>query len=72
VPYVSLTMDRDIFRGQAMKAVASGVVLHIDSWDLHDKRFFVENDLESLFYSLSPVVSFSTQPFFKACHSSMN
>jgi hypothetical protein len=31
--------------------VASGVVLHIDSYDLHGIGFFDKNELESLFYS---------------------
>jgi hypothetical protein len=31
--------------------VASGVVLHIDSYDLHGIGFFVGNELQSLFYS---------------------
>jgi hypothetical protein len=57
-------MDRDIFRCQKMKKVASGVVLYIDSCDLHDNRFFVENELESLFFSRSLVVSFSTHRYF--------
>jgi hypothetical protein len=39
--------------------VASGVVLHVDSYDLHATRFFDKNELESLFYSWSFVVSFS-------------
>jgi hypothetical protein len=42
-------MDRDIFRGQKMQKVASGVVLHLDSYDLHDIGFFDKNELESLF-----------------------
>jgi hypothetical protein len=40
-----------MFRCQKMKKVAYGVVLHIDSYDLHDNRFFDENDVRSLFYS---------------------
>jgi hypothetical protein len=39
--------------------VACGVILHIDSYDLHGTGFFDENELESLFYSGSLVVSFS-------------
>jgi hypothetical protein len=31
--------------------VASGVVLQIDSCDLHHNRFFVGNELDSLFCS---------------------
>jgi hypothetical protein len=30
--------------------VASRIVLHIDSYDLHGTRFFAENELASLFY----------------------
>jgi hypothetical protein len=30
--------------------VEFGIVLHIDSYDLHGNRFFDENELESLFY----------------------
>jgi hypothetical protein len=29
--------------------VASGVIPHIDSYDLHGTRFYDENELESLF-----------------------
>jgi hypothetical protein len=50
-------MDRDIVRCQKMQKVASGVVLRMDSYDWHDLGFFVENELEFLFYSLSLVVS---------------
>jgi hypothetical protein len=32
--------------------VASGFVLHMDSYDLHATRFVDTNELESLFYSL--------------------
>jgi hypothetical protein len=44
-------MDRDIFRCQKMPKVASGVILRMDSYDLHGIGFFDENELESLFYS---------------------
>jgi hypothetical protein len=44
-------MDQDIFRCQKMKKVASGVVVHIGSCDLHGDRFFLQNELESLLYS---------------------
>jgi hypothetical protein len=48
---VSLIMDRDIFRCQNMQKVASGIVMRMDSYDLHVRRFFDENELEFLFYS---------------------
>jgi hypothetical protein len=44
-------MDRDVFHGQKMQKVASGVVMHIDSYDFHGIGFFAKNELESLFYS---------------------
>jgi hypothetical protein len=43
-----------------MHGVGSGVVLRLDSSALHDIGFFDENELESLFYSLVLVVSFSS------------
>jgi hypothetical protein len=58
--YASLVMDRDIFRCQKMQKVASGVVLHIDSYNLHGIGFGDEHELESLFYSWSFVVSFAS------------
>jgi hypothetical protein len=53
-------MDRDIFYCQKMQKVASGFVLHIDSYDLHATRFFDTNELESPFHFLLLVVSFSS------------
>jgi hypothetical protein len=53
-------MDRDIFRCQEMQKVASGVGLHIDSYDLRATGFFDKNEFESVFYSLLLVVSFSS------------
>jgi hypothetical protein len=61
---VSLIMDRDIFHCQKMQKVMSGVVLHMDSYDLHPIRFFDKNELESRFYSWSFVVSFSSNGLF--------
>jgi hypothetical protein len=40
--------------------VASGVVLHINSYDFHGIGFFYKSELDSLFYSRSFVVSFSS------------
>jgi hypothetical protein len=52
-------MDRDIFRCQKIQKVVSGVVLCMDSYYLHATRFFDQNELMSLFYSLVLVVSLS-------------
>jgi hypothetical protein len=52
-------MDLDILRCQKMQNAASGVVLHLDSDDLHRTRFFDKKKLEPLLYSLLLVVSFS-------------
>jgi hypothetical protein len=56
----SLIMDRDFLRCQKMQKVTYGVVLRTDSYDLHDIAFFDKSKLESRFYSLLPVVSFSS------------
>jgi hypothetical protein len=52
-------MDRDVFRCQKMKNVESGVVLHMDSWDLPDTRFVVENELQPLFSDLDHLLVLS-------------
>jgi hypothetical protein len=62
--WVSLVMDRDICRCQKMQKVVSGVVLRMDSYDLHSTRFFDKNELDLLFYSWSLVVSFSSNGLF--------
>jgi hypothetical protein len=50
--------------GQKMKRVACGVVLRIDSWDLHTNRFFVENKTRFLLSCGSLVVSSLTKNRF--------
>jgi hypothetical protein len=57
---VSLIKDRDLLRCSKIEKVASGVTLRMDSYDLHATRFFDKNKLNSLFYSLLLVVSFSS------------
>jgi hypothetical protein len=41
------------------RKVARDVVLHIDSWNFHGNRFFVENTTGFMVYSGSLAVSFS-------------
>jgi hypothetical protein len=55
---VSLLMGRDIFGCQKKKKVGSGVFLRIDSYNLHDNRFFVGNEL-SLCFSLDRLLFLS-------------
>jgi hypothetical protein len=51
-------MGRDILGRQKMRKVGSGIFLRIDSYDLHDNRFFVGNDL-SFCFSLDRLLSLS-------------
>jgi hypothetical protein len=42
-------MGRDILVCQKMDKVGSGIFLRRDSYDLHDNRFFVGNELSLCF-----------------------
>jgi hypothetical protein len=42
-------MGRDILGCQKMEKVGYGIFLHIDSYNLHDNKFFVENELSLSF-----------------------
>jgi hypothetical protein len=62
--HISFIMDLDIIPYQTMKKRACGVVQRIDSWDLQDNNFFVENKTRFVFYSGVFAFPMDLRPWF--------